>query len=86
MIAHENLVRSVGIAKVYFQQRDYTAIVMELLSTDLHNLLMANAKVGSLPDTRDALIYAIGISRGMFKKKVNNGNRNEAFAYVGIST
>jgi hypothetical protein len=55
----------VGVAKVYFQQRDYTAIVMELLSTDLHNLLQANAKVGSIPDTRDALIYSIGIARGM---------------------
>jgi serine/threonine protein kinase len=38
---------------------------MELMSTDLLNLLNANAKVGIVPDVREALIYTIGIARGM---------------------
>lgn len=66
LIAHENLARAVGVSKVYYGNMDYTAIVMELMSTDLYNLLSANAKVGMVPDSRESLIYCIGIVRGKF--------------------
>jgi hypothetical protein len=39
LIVHENLVRCVGVTKLYYTGVDYTAIMMELMSTDLHNLL-----------------------------------------------
>ncbi len=35
------------------------------MSTDLLNLVLANSKVGLVPDSRESLIYSIGIARGM---------------------
>lgn len=65
LLIHENIVRSFGVAKVYFNNMDYRAIVMEKMETDLFKLIETNAKGGTLPRTKEALIYAIGIARGM---------------------
>jgi hypothetical protein len=65
LIVHENVVRSYGVAKVYFNNMDYRAIVMEKMETDLFKLIETNAKGGTLPRTKEALIYAIGMARGM---------------------
>ncbi len=38
LIMHENVVRCVGVARVYYKNMDYRAIVMEKMETDLYVL------------------------------------------------
>ena len=64
-VTHENIVHCYGVAKIYHHTMDYRAIVMEKLETDLYAIIQTNAKGGTLPRTKEALIYALGIARGM---------------------